>query len=200
MLKDNRRLSSLHTLRTATTTMLAAPRGKVLTIGVASVLTVILIFLALQESEYSPTKFASNIGYLGTSGQKTSGEKGDSDSDFDSLPHQEVPTTSSSAPTTTPTPLSQDTQVVPTPISSTDWEFKWERDERNLGLSEEQCQAAFPLQYAEIERARDWHASQGGISEDQIKLWINEPDKAHGQIRIMIYDGDVSSPTGECEN
>ena len=197
MLKDNR---SLHTLRTATTTMLAAPRGKVLTIGVASVLTVILIFLALQESEYSPTKFASNIGYLGTSGQKTSGEKGDFDSDSDSLPHQEVPTTSSSAPTTTPTPLSQDTQVVPTPISSTDWEFKWERDERNLGLSEEQCQAAFPLQYAEIERARDWHASQGGISEDQIKLWINEPDKAHGQIRIMIYDGDVSSPTGECEN
>ena len=188
MFKDNRRLSS--SLRSATTTMLAAPRGKVLTIGVASLLTVILIFLALQESEYSPAKFASNIGYLSSSGQKTSG----GDEKEDTLPHQEVPTTSSSAPTTTPTPLAQDTKVVPTPISSTDWEFHWERDERNLGLSEEQCQAAFPLQYAEIERARDWHASQGGISEDQIKLWIDEPDKAHGQIRIMIYDGDVSHP------
>ena len=172
--------------------MLAAPRGKVLTIGVASVLTLILIFLATQESEYSPAKLASNIGYLSSSSQKTSS----SDENEDSLPHQIAPTTSSAQaePTSTPTPLSQDTKVVPTPISSDDWEFDWERDERNLGLSEEQCQAAFPLQYAEIERARDWHASQGGISEDQIKLWINEPDKAHGQIRILIYDGDVSTP------
>jgi len=71
------------------------------------------------------------------------------------------------------------------------WTFIPERDERNLGLSEEQCKAAFPLQYHEVERARDYHASQGGINEDQIALWRTEPDKAHGQLRLLIYDGDL---------
>ncbi|KAJ1337796.1 EGF-domain serine glucosyl/xylosyltransferase [Microdochium nivale] len=71
------------------------------------------------------------------------------------------------------------------------WTFVPERDERNLGLDEEQCRAAFPLQYYEIERAREWHAAQGGIDEDQIALWRTEPDKAHGQLRLLIYDGDL---------
>ncbi|KAI1252836.1 hypothetical protein MGN70_005042 [Eutypa lata] len=148
--------------------MLAAFRGKALTVGVASVLTVILIYLALQESEYSPTKLASNFGYVASTGEKESAGEKD--------------TSTPAAPVTTHAPVA---------TNSTEWEFIWERDERNLGLSEEQCQAAFPRQYAEIERARDWHASQGGIEEDQIKLWTDEPDKAHGQIRMLIYDGDL---------
>lgn len=97
--------------------MLAAFRGKALTIGVASVLTIILIYLATQESEYSPTKLASNFGYVGSTGEKDT-----------------------HGPTSTHAPI---------PANSSEWEFIWERDERNLGLSEEQCQV-WP---ASLERA-----------------------------------------------
>lgn len=93
--------------------MLAAFRGKALTVGVASVLTIILIYLALQESEYSPTKLASNFGYVAPTGEKD-----------------------------TSTPVAPDTTHTHAPVAtnSTEWEFIWERDERNLGLSDEQCQ------------------------------------------------------------
>lgn len=97
--------------------MLAAFRGKALTVGVASVLTVILIYLALQESEYSPTKLASNFGYVASTGEKESAGEKD--------------TSTPAAPVTTHAPVA---------TNSTEWEFIWERDERNLGLSEEQCQ------------------------------------------------------------
>jgi hypothetical protein len=40
-------------------------------------------------------------------------------------------------------------------------------------------------------RAREFHLSQGGINQDQIKLWRNESDKAHGQLRLLIYHGDL---------
>ncbi|RYP79588.1 hypothetical protein DL769_002898 [Monosporascus sp. CRB-8-3] len=166
--------------------MLANIRGKVLTIGVASVLTVILIYLALQESEYSPTKLASNLGYGPAGEQDTS--KGTSWEGEDAFASSPTTTKPVSPPASTTKSASSH---APTTTLSDGWEFDWKRDERNLGLSQEQCKAAFPLQYAEIERARDWHASQGGIKEDQIKLWINEPDKAHGQIRMLIYDGDL---------
>lgn len=52
-------------------------------------------------------------------------------------------------------------------------------------------QIAFPEQYAEISRAREFHDTQGGIKQDQIKFWTKEPDKAHGQLKLLIYDGDL---------
>ncbi|KAI9657948.1 MAG: hypothetical protein M1821_002605 [Bathelium mastoideum] len=81
---------------------------------------------------------------------------------------------------------------IPTSVSQPyAWTYDPVRDERNLGLTEEQCEAAFPGQDAEIVRAREWHAANGGIDQDQVKLWIDEPDKAHGQVRILVYDGDI---------
>lgn len=50
---------------------------------------------------------------------------------------------------------------------------------------------AFPEQYVEIERARKFHEAQGGIKQEQIKFWREEPDKAHGQLKLLIYDGDL---------
>ncbi|KAL9078160.1 MAG: hypothetical protein Q9157_002918 [Trypethelium eluteriae] len=71
------------------------------------------------------------------------------------------------------------------------WTYDPVRDERNLGLTEAQCEEAFPGQDAEIVRAREWHAANGGIEEEQVRLWRDEPDKAHGQVRVLIYDGDI---------
>jgi hypothetical protein len=52
------------------------------------------------------------------------------------------------------------------------------------------------LLFQEIERARDWHASQGGIDYDQTRFWINEADKAHSQVKVLIYNGQLHI-TGE---
>ncbi|KAL9094114.1 MAG: hypothetical protein Q9165_003529, partial [Trypethelium subeluteriae] len=88
----------------------------------------------------------------------------------------------------------QEHQVVPQ-LSKIPRPYRWTyepvRDERNLGLTEAQCEEAFPAQDAEIVRAREWHATNGGIEEEQVRLWRDEPDKAHGQVRVLIYDGDI---------
>ncbi|KAF2162390.1 hypothetical protein M409DRAFT_27398 [Zasmidium cellare ATCC 36951] len=71
------------------------------------------------------------------------------------------------------------------------WTFDSERDQRNLGLSDEQCDAAFPGLYAELERARDFHASRGGINTSQIAIWLNEPPRTHAQVRVLLYNGNL---------
>ncbi|KAK5694776.1 hypothetical protein LTR97_009366 [Elasticomyces elasticus] len=71
------------------------------------------------------------------------------------------------------------------------WTFDTLRDERNLGLSDAQCDAAFPGLYAELERARDYHALNGGINISQIAIWTGEPGITHAQTRVLLYNGNL---------
>lgn len=69
------------------------------------------------------------------------------------------------------------------------WTFDHVRDGNNRGLTAAQCEAAFPDNYLEIDRARDWHRQNnpGGL--------IKKPDidqyDGRAQVRAMIYDGQV---------
>jgi hypothetical protein len=70
-----------------------------------------------------------------------------------------------------------------------DWEFDVARDGENFGLGAEQCDAAFPDYYHEIERAVAWRVGQNlsNIEPDQLSTsWRSE------LVRIMIYDRKVS--------
>jgi hypothetical protein len=75
------------------------------------------------------------------------------------------------------------------PSNSPHWEFQLERDGRNHGLSDDQCDQAFPELYSEIDRASAWHRKDKphGITEDDIAL---DPEKP--QLRLLIYEGQVS--------
>ncbi|KAI9710314.1 MAG: hypothetical protein M1820_002809 [Bogoriella megaspora] len=68
-----------------------------------------------------------------------------------------------------------------------DWEFDTDRDGINLGLTDEQCSAAFPRLYAEIDRAYEFHKSRG-IQREQIVL---DPVAFHAQAHCMIYNGQL---------
>lgn len=73
-----------------------------------------------------------------------------------------------------------------------DWEYDVARDGENFGLSDEQCDAAFPDYYHEIDRAVAWRADQNlsNIESDQLSTsWREE------LVRIMIYDRKVSFNT-----
>lgn len=69
------------------------------------------------------------------------------------------------------------------------WQFDTKRDARNYGLSERQCNGAFPDYYREIERAVTWRKEEKlpNIEEHQMDIsWRN------GEIiRLMIYDRQV---------
>ncbi|KIW08853.1 uncharacterized protein PV09_00778 [Verruconis gallopava] len=68
-----------------------------------------------------------------------------------------------------------------------DWEFNVERDGRNFGLSDEQCAAAFPDYYREIDRAVTWRKEQNlpKIEESQMDISWREGGEI---MRLMIYD------------
>lgn len=136
--------------------MLAIARNRPWVLGLATVLTLVLLYIVFTDDPYISSLTTRPF-------------------------HASTATTSPSSP---PPPPKE-------PSSPRGWQFDAARDERNLGLTEEQCQTAFPAQYAEIGRARKHHESRGGIHESQIALWRNESDKAHGQLRILIYDGDL---------
>ena len=52
-------------------------------------------------------------------------------------------------------------------------------------------QLAFPKLYVEPERARKFHESHGGVDRKQIKIWRGDTKFAQGQVRVLIYDGQV---------
>ena len=56
------------------------------------------------------------------------------------------------------------------------WLFETERDARNIGLSSDQCDVAFPDLYYEIDRAVSvWQKREHTISQDDIKIsWRND--------------------------
>lgn len=76
--------------------------------------------------------------------------------------------------------------------SEAPWTFDHNRDGNNRGLTAAQCEAAFPDQYQEIDRAKDWHRqhnADGLIQEHDIDQY-----DGRAQVRAMIFDGQVSLP------
>jgi hypothetical protein len=72
------------------------------------------------------------------------------------------------------------------------WSFDHHRDQRNFGLSDDQCDAAFPDLYREIDRAVAWRKNSKlrNITPEQLDVsWKTE------LLRAMIYNGQVPPPT-----
>jgi hypothetical protein len=100
-------------------------------------------------------------------------------------PWEQPPTLSvHSAPHTTTSNVPRPTDELPE-----GWAFDTQRDERDFGLSDAQCDAAFPDFYKEIDRAvayRQEHGLQKVNDEDIDIAW------REGEImRIMLYDRQV---------
>lgn len=67
-----------------------------------------------------------------------------------------------------------------------EWKFDWQRDGHKLGLSDEQCDAAFPGLYQDLElvaRRRKGKKLTLHDMERDMRPW--------GALRAMIYDGQV---------
>ncbi|TVY17332.1 Protein O-glucosyltransferase 1 [Lachnellula arida] len=64
------------------------------------------------------------------------------------------------------------------------WSFNTTRDERAYGLTAEQCDAAFPGLFTEIDRAIEYRNKIGKITPDDVDIsW-----KEHGAVRAAIID------------
>jgi hypothetical protein len=69
-----------------------------------------------------------------------------------------------------------------------DWTFDTQRDERNFGLNDAQCDAAFPDYYKEVDRAVAYFKQQGNITEDRVDIsW-----RLDEIVRVMIHDRQVN--------
>lgn len=97
-------------------------------------------------------------------------------------------------PTTTH-PLPSSTELSPAPvqtqISTADkaaqWNFTAARDERAYGLTAEQCDAAFPGLFTEIDRAVEYRKKIGNITIKDVDIsW-----KDDGAVRAVIIDQQV---------
>ena len=67
------------------------------------------------------------------------------------------------------------------------WEFRVERDGDDYGLSEEQCQTAFPKLFGEIDKSKA--AREGNrISWKEVDSTVVED----GMVRAMVHHGQVS--------
>jgi hypothetical protein len=92
----------------------------------------------------------------------------------------------SSRPTPAPAPWSA---ADPPPAA---WSFDHRRDQRNFGLSDDQCDVAFPDLYREIDRAVAWRRGSGlqNITPADLDVkWKAE------MLRAMIFDGQVTTPS-----
>jgi hypothetical protein len=107
----------------------------------------------------------------------------------DKAPSEESPLLSSSAPQST-LPAWNSGPSSPTtlpPVAR--WTFNSDRDERNFGLTEEQCSVAFPNFYTEIDRAVQYRKDKGfsNVTNDLVDIaW--RPDEI---MRAMIYNKQV---------
>lgn len=68
-----------------------------------------------------------------------------------------------------------------------EWSFQYGRDDRNLSLSESQCQASFPGLFQDIHRGVQYWKTQGGIASEDLD---NTP-MGNGIVRAAIYNGEL---------
>ena len=76
------------------------------------------------------------------------------------------------------------------------WKFEYGRDDRNLGLSRDQCQSSFPGLSQDVIRARDYWRSQGGISKEDLDAVTLEP----GMARAVIQNGELYIVAARAKN
>ncbi|KAF2648468.1 hypothetical protein K491DRAFT_698892 [Lophiostoma macrostomum CBS 122681] len=67
------------------------------------------------------------------------------------------------------------------------WHFMYPRDANEYGLSEEQCLAAFPGQYEDLERAKKWWLKKGRVQKSDLEGF----ELTKGMVRAMVYDGEL---------
>ena len=73
------------------------------------------------------------------------------------------------------------------PVPSAYWEFRFERDGKNRGLTERECNAAFPGLFEDVDRAVKFWWLRGTITQhvlDEIQL-------VDGMTRAMVYDSNL---------
>ena len=85
--------------------------------------------------------------------------------------------------------LPQPTGVfLPGYVRANEWVFNSTRDAGNYGLSTEQCHAAFPGLFQELERAASYRKTVGRITLDDVDIsWTKA-----GVVRAMIVEQQVS--------
>ena len=74
-----------------------------------------------------------------------------------------------------------------TSVDVKSWDFHAERDGRNLGLTDEQCQAGFPGLYEDVTLAEKYWTEQGRITRET----LDGITLTSGMTRAMIYDGHL---------
>ena len=70
---------------------------------------------------------------------------------------------------------------------SSEWEFQYGRDDRNLSLNQQQCQASFPGLFQEIHRGLNYWKAHGGVSAED----LDDTPLENGMARAMIYNGEL---------
>lgn len=68
------------------------------------------------------------------------------------------------------------------------WVFNYKRDGNNYGLDENQCIAAFPGLYEDLERAKRYRRGKGKVTQPELSSFA----LTKGMVRAMIYDSEVS--------
>lgn len=91
---------------------------------------------------------------------------------------------------------------LPVSVEGRNWTYSPARDSRNLGLSDEQCDAAFPGLYTEIDRTRDYFGPRS-IRQKQVKLYEKDTGYYnHSQVHVLIYNGQmyiIDEVKGACD-
>ncbi|KAI8957343.1 glycosyl transferase family 90-domain-containing protein [Daldinia sp. FL1419] len=91
-------------------------------------------------------------------------------------------------------PVEQPAHSAPSPLDDETWVFDAKRDSLNYGLSDGQCEKAFPDLYQELDRARDFLREQNKRvkeSDVQIDAKKDYTGLAHGEFHVMISNGEL---------
>lgn len=78
----------------------------------------------------------------------------------------------------------------PVTADGKNWTFSSARDSRNLGLTDDQCDVAFPGLFTEIDRTRDYLGPRS-VHQKQIKLYTKKTPFYHSQVHVLIHNGQM---------
>lgn len=67
------------------------------------------------------------------------------------------------------------------------WEYEYQRDGQNQGLTEDQCNDAFPGLYEDVNRGMKYWYSHGNITQQT----LDDIPLDNGMTRAMIYEGNL---------